>query len=507
MVPMPREARLPLRRLLALLVLLPSVSLAVLQAVAAIRPAVKSPHGDLKEECSTCHSAEGWKPARIDSKFDHARFGFALTGAHASSSCMSCHSSLDFKAARTQCQSCHNDPHRGEMGADCARCHGSRSFIDRGPMVRAHQLTRFPLTGSHAALECETCHKPAAQGQLQFVNTKAECQSCHLSDYQATTVPAHASGGYPLECQQCHSTLTWSTARFNHDQTAFPLTGTHRSTACAQCHGDGVYKGKPTACASCHQSDYNGSTAPPHAAAGFPLQCQSCHGTVAWQPSSFDHSASDFPLTGAHRTANCNQCHGDGVYDGKSSACQSCHQGEYNGTSAPPHAAAGFPLQCQVCHSTTAWQPTAYDHNATDFPLTGAHRAVACNQCHGDGVYDGKPTACESCHTGDYNATTNPSHSASRFPLQCLSCHNTNAWAPSSWDHDAQWFPIYSGAHRGRWSACSTCHTSGSDFTQFTCLSCHPHSDRNETDGHHRNMSGYSYTSQACYSCHPRGRH
>ena len=35
---------------------------------------------------------------------------------------------------------------------------------------------------------------------------------------------------------------------------------------CAQCHGDGVYKGKPTTCVSCHQTDYNNAKDPNHAA-------------------------------------------------------------------------------------------------------------------------------------------------------------------------------------------------------------------------------------------------
>ncbi len=432
MHPTPRDARTARRRLTAALILAPSLGLAALQAVAAIAPRVKSPHGNLEEECSTCHSASGWKPAHVNASFDHGKFGFALTGAHATGDCMSCHTSLDFKAANTQCQSCHTDPHRGEMGADCARCHSARSFIDRGPMVRQHQLTRFPLTGSHGALECESCHRPAAQGQMQFVNTRAECQSCHMDAYRSVRQPDHAAGGFPLACQQCHSTLTWSTARFDHDRSAFPLRGAHRSAACAQCHGDGVYRGKSTACAS-------------------------------------------------------------------------CHQGEYNATTSPAHAAAGFPTQCQVCHGTVAWQPTAYDHDATSFPLTGAHRSAACDQCHGDGVYDGKATACESCHQADYASTTDPSHAAAQFPLQCLSCHNTTAWAPASWDHDSQWFPIYSGRHRGEWNACSDCHDTPGDFSRFTCLSCHPHSDRAKTDGDHRGESGYQYQSSACYSCHPRG--
>ncbi|MDH4351390.1 MAG: hypothetical protein OEW56_09610, partial [Gemmatimonadota bacterium] len=70
-------------------------------------------------------------------------------------------------------------------------------------------------------------------------------------------------------------------------------------------------------------------------------------------------------------------------------------------------------------------------------------------------------------------------------------------------DHDAQYFPIYSGAHRGRWQDCQTCHIQPDNFQVFSCLSCHA---QGETDSHHRGESGYRYESSACYQCHPNGR-
>ena len=57
-----------------------------------------------------------------------------------------------------------------------------------------------------------------------------------------------------------------------------------------------------------------------------------------------------------------------------------------------------------------------FDHSATAFPLTGAHRAVACQQCHGDGVYHGKSAVCVSCHQADYDRTTDPNHRTAQFP-------------------------------------------------------------------------------------------
>jgi hypothetical protein len=342
------------------LALLPLLMLGI-SSRAATRPPRTYPHGSFRQDCSLCHGSEAWKPARISRKFDHARFGFPLSGAHAATSCTSCHASLDFTRTERLCASCHEDPHRGEMGSDCARCHTARSFIDHSGMLRAHQLTRFPLTGSHASLECESCHRPGAQGHLQFLSAAAECESCHLEDYRNVRTPDHAAGGFPTDCQSCHSTWRWAGARFDHARTTFPLTGAHRAVACASCHGDGVYRGKSADCVSCHRSDYDG-------------------------------------------------------------------------TSNPAHAGAGFGTQCATCHNTTRWEDATFDHDGT-------------------------------------------------------------------------FFPIHSGTHRNRWNSCTDCHTNPSNYGVFTCLSCHPHSDRTETDGHHRGTSGYQYDSNACYTCHPQGRH
>jgi hypothetical protein len=344
---------------LAALLLVPIVGLCA-SAGTPSKPRIQNPHGSFKGECGECHGAGGWKPARIGPKFNHAAYGFPLAGAHAAAQCTACHVSLDFSQSRKLCVSCHQDPHRGELGTDCARCHSARSFIDRGTMLRAHQATAFPLTGSHAGLDCETCHRGAAQGQMRFVGTQAACQGCHLDLYRAQRSPDHVAGGFPLECQTCHSTLAWRPARFNHDQTAFPLTGAHRAVACLACHGDGVYHGKSADCYSCHAADYNRANDPPHAGAG--------------------------------------------------------------------------------------------------------------------------------------------------FSTQCATCHNTTSWSGATFDHDTPFFPIYSGRHRGTWTSCTDCHTSASNYSVFNCLICHAHSDQAQVNSHHTGVSGYTYSSNACYTCHPRGR-
>ena len=393
----------------------------------------RNPHGRLSLPCATCHAPEGWVPARISSAFDHAKTGFRLAGSHAAANCTGCHATLDFKNVPGDCVSCHRDAHHGELGSDCGSCHTSRSFLDRAAMARGHQATRFPLTGAHLAVDCERCHTPTPQGRLAFVNRASggDCLECHRTDYQATRNPDHAAGGISTNCVQCHATSTWPRARFSHAGTAFPLTGAHRAVSCAACHGDGVYASRSTDCISCHQQAYDA-------------------------------------------TAN------------------------------PPHPAAGFSTTCTQCHTTQTWMGASFDHAGTSFPLTGAHTPLACRQCHADGVYAGKSATCVSCHQTAFNATTNPNHGLASFPTTCLDCHTTTTWTGARYTaHDASYFPIYSGAHRGRWSSCSTCHTVASDYTQFTCLTCH---GQQETNGHHSEVSGYSYTSQACYSCHRNGR-
>ncbi len=183
-----------------------------------------------------CHRPEGWTPVRISKAFDHGRHGFVLSGAHAQTTCRACHQALDFSDARSDCVSCHEDLHRGELGADCAKCHSTRSFVDRTVMSRGHQLTRFPLDGAHLVTDCRSCHPPTAQGQMMFRAVPTDCVSCHQPNYQAATNPDHVTGGFPTQCSQCHSTVTWDRARFNHDASAFPLTGAHRAIPCSQCH-------------------------------------------------------------------------------------------------------------------------------------------------------------------------------------------------------------------------------------------------------------------------------
>ena len=152
------------------------------------------------------------------------------------------------------------------------------------------------------------------------------------------------------------------------------MTGAHATLACAQCHTNNNYTTLPTNCFGCHQADWNGTTNPNHAAAGFPTTCDTCHTTTDWTNVNFNHALyANYPLTGAHATLTCTQCHTNNNYTNTPTACYSCHQADFNGTTNPNHVSSGFPTDCSICHSTSAWSPSSFNHNNTAFPLTGAH--------------------------------------------------------------------------------------------------------------------------------------
>src|SRR5258708_31623008 len=99
--------------------------------------------------------------------------------------------------------------------------------------------------------------------------------------------------------------------------------------------------------------------------------------------------------------------------------------GDVKKTISPNHAAAGFPQDCSVCHTTTNWQGAKFDHSKTRFPLTGAHSTTTCAQCHVNGQFSTLTTQCVSCHLADFNKTTNPKHPAAGFPPDSSVSHPT----------------------------------------------------------------------------------
>jgi hypothetical protein len=348
----------------------------------------------------------------------------------------------------------------------------------------------------HRTAQCVACHEGGA-----FSAARSECVACHRNEYERTTEPNHLTAGFSTSCAGCHgdSATGWQGASFDHDR-QFPLRGQHRAADCTQCHANGRFAGTPSNCVACHQSEYQRTTSPNHASAGFGTDCATCHGEAAssWTGASFDHNRF-FPLNGRHRAADCTQCHPNGRFAGTPSNCVDCHRADYDRTTSPNHRQGGFSTDCASCHGTQAngWTGASFNHNQF-FPLQGAHRALDCQACHARGY--NLPRDCFGCHAPDYNGARNPDHVRNGFPTSCENCHlpGHSSWSQAVFQHD---FPIDSGAH-ARFD-CVECHQSST--REFSCILCHEH-EKNRMDEKHHEVGGYVYNSQACYSCHPNGR-
>ncbi|MBL0158638.1 MAG: hypothetical protein IPP47_16260 [Bryobacterales bacterium] len=427
------------------------------------------------KDCTVCHTTTTWKGA----VFNHnTATKFPLTGFHTTVACAACHVNSIFKGTPATCDGCHlkdynkttNNPNHvaAAFPRDCTLCHTTTQW--KGAVFNHNTATKFPLTGFHTTVPCASCHVNNV-----YKGTAATCEGCHLKDYNKTTnTPNHVAAALPKDCTLCHTTTTWKGAKFDHTaNTKFPLTGYHVTVACSACHVNNIYKGTPATCDSCHLKDYNGTTTPNHATAGFPKDCAVCHTTTQWKGAVFNHTtATKFPLTGFHTTVPCASCHVNNVYKGTATTCDGCHLKNYNATTKPNHVAAAFPKDCSLCHTTTQWLGAKFNHTtSTKFPLTGFHTTVACGACHINNVYKGTPATCDGCHLKNYTAATNPNHVTAGFPKDCAICHTTTQWKGAVFNHNTTKFPL-TGKHTT--VNCALCHVGGRyTGTPTDCYACH----------------------------------
>lgn len=158
-------------------------------------------------------------------------------------------------------------------------------------------------------------------------------------------------------------------------------------------------------------------------------------------------------------------------------------------------AAAPACVGCHTDHRGPAASLTFFDHVSVGFPLTGAHKTVACDKCHPNALktndFTGAPRECFGCHAKD------DAHKGA-FGRKCDECHGTTAWDDVSFDHSI--FPTNHGA-RERKPTCKTCHPV--DVSRYTCFGCHAHTPANVV-GQHEGRSLADLTD--CIRCHKGGR-
>ena len=253
--------------------------------------------------------------------------------------------------------------------ATCRTTSGRRSRTTRRP--------RFPLN-------CEVCHQPSHTSWNQAVFSHAAFPLVGRARDAAVRVAATRTASTRAR-RATASAATRPTTRRRPARTTRPpasrppassatsrrrpagrarrsttrptsrWSGCTRRRRAAACHKNNVYKGTPRDCVGCHAADYQKTTSPNHAAAGFPTTCEQCHQPTAstWSTGSFNH-ATVYPLVGAHATQACAACHKNGVYKGTPRDCVGCHLADYQRTTNPNHAAAGFPTTCEQCHQQSA---------------------------------------------------------------------------------------------------------------------------------------------------------
>ena len=217
--------------------------------------------------------------------------------------------------------------------------------------------------------------------------------------------------------------------------------------------------------------------------------CKSCHIEHAGRDADiikldkhlFKHRYTDFPLEDAHANLNCKSCHQAGKkYRDTPSQCYICHKKN------PHNGKLG--KQCSKCHSQSLWTEISFNHNKTDFRLTGAHDKVSCNSCHINNRYKNTPKTCFSCHGVD------DVHQG-RNGNKCQKCHNTRSWKKLQFDHNKNTKFKLLGRHAE--IDCKSCHPKNPYKVKIKqdCFSCH------KKDDEHKGNYG-----EKCNTCHGTAR-
>lgn len=288
---------------------------------------------------------------------------------------------------------------------------------------------------SHAQIpECKACHSAPWES-----DTMADrCLACHtdISEQMMNVAQLHGAISQKdptLACRDCHFEHRGATASltemgdnvFPHEELGYSLKG-HQLTVkneafvCSDCHGEDISTFASDSCQTCH-SEIDVVFTQAHLFS-FGSECLACHDGVDRYGDDFDHNALPFQLIGGHTEASCTGCHLDArsIVDLQSAPqdCYSCHyqQDEHQGQ---------FGTQCEACHTPNDWEAVSFDHSLSNFPLTGAHVTVNCEDCHLNDTFVGTQSSCVSCHA-------EPVEHLGQFGIDCVACHTTTAWTPAT---------------------------------------------------------------------------
>ncbi len=259
-----------------------------------------------------------------------------------------------------------------------------------------------------------------------------------------------------------------------------PLTEDHAEfeSQCESCHASFNRGAQQDLCLSCHEEIAADLAAQIGYHGRFPgadAACVTCHtehegreaDIVGIDIAAFDHQFTDYPLRGGHTEVECESCHIEPAQFGAApSDCVSCHE------DSDPHMGR-LGAECETCHNENDWTEIDFDHETTEFPLSGAHVETGCETCHAEETYADTPMACIACHRED------DTHRGS-LGEDCASCHTASDWAELKFDHDQTRFSLI-GAHARE--ECEACHADEEySGAETACIACHeeanPHEER-----------------------------
>lgn len=259
----------------------------------------------------------------------------------------------------------------------------------------------------------------------------------------------------------------------------------HIEDDCKSCHARLSETRQNDLCVACHKEIGDDITRKKGYHGRFPPaqqeECSSCHtdhegrdkDIMQLDEATFDHLMTDFPLRGAHKTVQCSDCHKKSqLFREAATTCIGCHR-------ADDHHKGQLGESCNECHRENDWREAGFDHEATGFPLTGAHEEVMCSSCHRSEIFSEVGRTCVACHRSD------DVHKG-RNGTRCADCHRTSSWEKIAFNHmRVSGFPL-DGGHRGL--TCQDCHRADDfkDLGGSNCHSCHQdddtHEGRNGTD-------------------------
>lgn len=344
------------------------------------------------------------------------------------------------------------------------------------------QVSPGPLSAAHAELEgvrhCRDCHGGGDELDLK-------CRKCHQGIDRSIALERglHAREG-KTDCGRCHpehagrdfALIDWGDdgeRGFDHARTGWPLEGRHAPVECAHCHrpenrvralalrlpggpDSGHWIALDRNCSGCHADIHESRLG---------KNCAQCHRSSGWDETpGFDHAQTAFPLRGRHAKLECKACHAPGrfaqpthekatlaLYPLAHGQCSACHQDVHEGRFGPDCA------RCHVEEDFHRIDGQRFDHDATRYPLRGAHRNVECARCHrqekGKKLAHPRFDRCDRCHADAHAGTATRAGQA----VDCERCHRVAAFRPSTFDvaaHEEVW-PLV-GAHRE--VECGKCH-------------------------------------------------